>query len=82
MGSVHNVLRSAAEQAGVINRGQDLSRIRTGLHDELFHGGTPCHGDVFHIIRQCEGLANTLPRVAEGVTSRRKKLEAQFGRAG
>jgi hypothetical protein len=45
-------------------------------------GGTLCHGDVFHIIRQCEGLANTLSRVAEGVTSRRKKLEAQFGRAG
>jgi hypothetical protein len=45
-------------------------------------GGTPCHGDVFHIIRQCEGLANTLSRVAKGVTSRRKKLEAQFGRAG
>jgi hypothetical protein len=45
-------------------------------------GGTPCHGDVFHIIRQCEVLANTLSRVAKGVTSRRKKLEAQFGRAG
>src|SRR3954454_1243857 len=38
-GTVHNVLQSAAEQAGVINRGQDLSRIRTRLHDELFHGG-------------------------------------------
>jgi len=145
IGSVHKVLRSAAEQAGVINRGQDLSRIRTGLHDKLFHGGmpvlagvcaestygyllaaerhrdadswgvhllgaarqglkpdytiadagqglragqkaawgdTPCHGDVFHIIRPCEGLANTLSRVAKGVTSRRKKLEVQFRRAG
>jgi hypothetical protein len=41
MGTVHNVLRSAAEQAGVINGAQDLSRIRTGLHDELFHGGMP-----------------------------------------
>jgi hypothetical protein len=41
MGTVHNVLRSAAEQAGLFNRGQDLSRIRTGLHDELFHGGKP-----------------------------------------
>ena len=41
MGTVHTVLRSAAAQAGVINRGQDLSRIRTGLHDELFHGGMP-----------------------------------------
>jgi len=41
MGAVHNVLRSAAEQAGKINGAQDLSRIRTGLHDELFHGGMP-----------------------------------------
>jgi hypothetical protein len=144
-GTVHTVLRSAAKQAGVINRGQDLSRIRAGLHDELFQGrtpvltgvcaqstycyllaaeqhrdadtwgvhlldaarqglkpdhtiadagqglragqkaawgDTPCHGDVFHIIRQCEGLANTLARLAKGATSRRKKLEAKFGRAG
>jgi hypothetical protein len=44
MGTVHNVLRSAAEQAGVINGAQDLSRIRTGLHDELFHGGDACSG--------------------------------------
>ena len=44
--------------------------------------GTPCHGDVFHIIRQCEGLANTLSRLAKGATSRRKKLEAKFDRAG
>ena len=41
MGTVHTVLRSAAAQAGVINRGQDLSRIRTGLHDEIFQGGKP-----------------------------------------
>src|SRR3954447_24192382 len=144
-GTVHTVLRSAAAQAGVINRGQDLSRIRTGLHDEIFQGGTPvlagvcaestycyllaaadhrdadtwgvhlldaakqglkpdytvadagqglragqkaawggtpCHGDVFHIIRQCEGLANTLARLAQGATSRRKKLETKFDRTG
>src|SRR5215213_7588763 len=34
-GTVHTVLNSAAKQAGVINRGQDLSCIRTGLHDEI-----------------------------------------------
>ena len=39
-------------------------------------------GMSFHIIRQREGLAKTLSRVAEGVTSRRKKLEARFRRAG
>jgi hypothetical protein len=41
LGTVHTVLRSAAEQAGMINRDQDLSRIRIGLQDEIFQGGTP-----------------------------------------
>jgi hypothetical protein len=44
IGTVHNVLHAAAEQASVINGAQDLSRIRTGLHDELFHGGKPVGG--------------------------------------
>ncbi len=44
-------------------------------------GDTPCHGDVFHIQRQCDGLANTLARVAQGATSRRKALQAKMGRA-
>jgi hypothetical protein len=39
--TIHNVLHAAAEQAGVINGAQDLSYIRTGLLDELFHGGKP-----------------------------------------
>ncbi len=43
---------------------------------------TPCHGDVFHIQRQCEGLANTLARLAQGATSRRRRLQARIGRAG
>jgi hypothetical protein len=41
IGTIHNVLHAAAEQAGVINGAQDLSCIRTGLHDELFHGAKP-----------------------------------------
>ncbi len=45
-------------------------------------GDTPCHGDVFHIQRQCEGLANTLQRLAQGATSRRKTLQAKTGRGG
>src|SRR5215212_118351 len=45
-------------------------------------GELPCHGDVFHIQRQCEGLANTLQRLAQGATSRRKTLQAKTGRAG
>jgi len=41
VGTVHHVLQSATQQAGVINRQQDLSGIRVGLHDEIFHGATP-----------------------------------------
>jgi len=41
VGTVHHVLQSATLQAGVINRQQDLSGIRVGLHDEIFQGATP-----------------------------------------
>jgi hypothetical protein len=41
VGSVHNLLQWAAQQAGAINRDQDLSGIRVGLHDEIFQGVTP-----------------------------------------
>src|SRR5471030_1827151 len=37
-GTVHNVHQAAARQAGEIKRGQDLSAIRVGLHDEIFQG--------------------------------------------
>src|SRR4051794_6527928 len=45
-------------------------------------GDTPCHGDVFHIQRRCGGLADTLSRLAQGATSRRRTLLAGTGRAG
>jgi len=41
LGCVHDVLEAATRQASVINRDQDLSGIRVGLHDELFQGATP-----------------------------------------
>src|SRR4051812_33285559 len=41
VGTVHDVLQAATQQAGIINRQQDLSGIRVGLHDEIFHGGKP-----------------------------------------
>src|SRR4051794_15825869 len=145
VGYVHDVLQAATRQASAVNRDQDLSGIRVGLHDEIFQGATPvlagvdarstycyllvaeqhrdadtwgvhlldaaerglrpdytiadagrglragqeaawgdtpCHGDVFHIQRRCEGLADTLSRLAQGATSRRKTLLAGTGRAG
>jgi hypothetical protein len=39
--TVHSVLQLATKQAGVVNRGQDLSGIRAGLHDEIFQGAMP-----------------------------------------
>jgi len=41
LGCVHDVLQAATRQAGAINHDQDLSGIRVGLHDEIFHGATP-----------------------------------------
>jgi len=41
VGTVHQVLQSATQQAGVINHDQDLSGIRVGLHDEIFQGAPP-----------------------------------------
>src|SRR3954470_11978035 len=41
LGRVHDVLQAATRQASVINRDQDLSGIRVGLHDEIFQGATP-----------------------------------------
>ena len=46
MGSVHEVLHLAGQQAGAINRERDLSGIRVGLHDELFQGATPVFAGV------------------------------------
>src|SRR3954463_1930668 len=41
LGCIHDVLQSATRQASMINRDQNLSGIRVGLHDEIFQGATP-----------------------------------------
>jgi hypothetical protein len=41
LGTIHNLLQSAARQAGGLNQAQDLSGIRVGLHDEIFQGSMP-----------------------------------------
>ena len=41
VGSVHQVLQFVTQNAGVLNRDQDLSGIGVGLHDEIFHDGKP-----------------------------------------
>ncbi len=57
IGTVHRVLQSATRQAGVINRQQDLSGIRVGLHDEIFQGATPVLAGVDAASTYCYLLA-------------------------
>jgi len=55
--TVHHVLQSATLQAGVINRDQDLSGIRVGLHDEIFQGANPVLASVDAASTYCYLLA-------------------------
>jgi hypothetical protein len=41
VGTIHNRMESAATTAKEINEAQDLSRIKVGLHDEIFQGSQP-----------------------------------------
>lgn len=65
VGTVHAVLQSVTQQAGVINREQDLSGIRVGLHDELFHGGKPVLAGVDAHSTYCYLLAAEAHRDAD-----------------
>ena len=57
LGCVHDVLEAATRQAGVINHDEDLSGIRVGLHDEVFHGATPVLAGVDAASTYCYLLA-------------------------
>jgi len=57
VGCVHDVLEAATRQASAINQGQDLSRIRVGLHDEIFQGATPVLAGVDAASTYCYLLA-------------------------
>jgi len=57
LGCVHDVLEAATRQASVINRDQDLSGIRVGLHDEIFQGATPVLAGVDAASTYCYILA-------------------------
>lgn len=41
VGTVHNILRQAADKARVLNAAEDLSTIRVGAHDEIYQAGRP-----------------------------------------
>jgi hypothetical protein len=65
VGTIHNRLQYAAEQACAINRAQDLSAIRAGLHDEIFHGDMPVLAGVDAASTYCYLLADALHRDAD-----------------
>src|SRR4051794_22123753 len=64
IGTIHHVLQEATRQAGSINREQDLSGIRAGLHDEIFQGAMPVLAGV--------DAASTYCYPGGGGTSRRR----------
>jgi len=57
LGCVHDVLQAATRRADIINRQQDLSGIRVGLHDEIFQGATPVLAGVDAASTHCHLLA-------------------------
>jgi len=57
IGCVHDVLQAATREASAINRDQDLSGIRVGLHDEIFQGATPVLAGVDAASTYCYLLA-------------------------
>jgi len=65
LGCVHDVLRAATRQASAINRDQDLSGIRVGLHDESFQGATPVLAGVDAASTYCYILAAERHRDAD-----------------
>ena len=63
--SVHNLHQVAAQRSGEINRAQDLSSIRVGLHDEIFQGNQPVLAGVDANSTYCYVLAAEQHRDAD-----------------
>ncbi len=62
LGSVHNLLQRAAKRALELNCAQDLSAIRVGLNDEIFHCNEPVLAGVDVRSTYCYLLAAELRR--------------------
>ena len=65
VGTIHNRLQSAARQACAINRSQNLSAIRVGLHDEIVQGSMPVLAGVDAASTYCYLLADAEHRDAD-----------------
>jgi hypothetical protein len=55
--TIHNWLQAAADKASAINRSQDLSLVRVGLHDEIYQGSQPVLAGVDEKSTYCYLLA-------------------------
>ncbi len=75
IGTVHNRVREAADRAAVLNRQEDLSGIRVGLHDEIYQGGMPVLAGVCALSTYCYLLVSAEHR--DKVTWGYHLLEAQ-----
>jgi hypothetical protein len=62
VGTIHTWVGEAAHRAAQINRAQDLSRVRVGLHDEIFQGNQPVLAGI--------DAASTFCYLLEGVEQR------------
>jgi len=65
VGTVCDELQAAARRAGMVNGAEDLSRVRVGLHDEIFQGKTPVLAGVDATSTYCYLLAGVEHRDAD-----------------
>jgi hypothetical protein len=77
LGSVFNILESAAEQAAVLNDAYDLGPIKSSAVDELFHRNRPLLGVVDIDSRFCALLAKSERRDQESWTRHLRALQAR-----
>ncbi len=63
IGTIHTWVEQAAQRAGAINRAQDLSGVRVGLHDEIFQGEQPVLAgiDAASTAISCRASSNAMP---------------------
>ena len=64
IGTIHTWVVQAAQRAAGINRAQDLSGVRVGLHDEIFQGKRPVLGGIDAALTYCYLLQDVEQRDA------------------
>lgn len=65
VGTIHTWVVEAAQRAAQINQAQDLSRVRVGLHDEIFQGKQPVLAGIDAASTYCSLLQGVEQRDAD-----------------